>query len=480
MKKFLFTLATAMLAGGMFAGEFVSGGTEYFYMDDANVTENLGGTVQLNVKAHFEASVSAWQVDFGMYNENGEFISNVLPGGITVKTAAKGSDLTLTYTDDAGDEGTTSPSLQKGQDNTRFIVASMEGNYWDPDGDGEFELEGVAKWGPGEYEQVWKMTFNIPADFTGAEIAIQTRPTSGFDNNPEVTTTAGEKAWYKFNLTVDGTTPELQDLTGTIVIGEPSEDGLVDIYYDGEEEVTLTVVVNGEIVELVDGVEVEVPYTFEQGEEDAEYEIVVVAQVDGADPVTVTTTVTVPGTGGVTPPEPQQGYYIVLIDQFGNEVPVELQLGADGDYTTTYTFEYYPWGEFVWNPELSDAENEANRPDVPFYFLINGVRYGADEAMRETVLGYAMENPLEENAEGFYCVPVGFSYTLGVALKDGGYYVYAAVSKMTGVDEVNSQKTVAGVRYFNMAGQEMQEANGMTIVVTTYTDGTTSAVKVMK
>ena len=550
MKKFLFTLATAMLAGGMFAGEFVSGGTEYFYMDDANVTENLGGTVQLNVKAHFEASVSAWQVDFGMYNENGEFISNVLPGGLTVKTAAKGSDLTLTYTDDAGDEGTTSPSLQKGQENTRFIVASMEGNYWDPDGDGEFELQGVAKWGPGEYEQMWKMTFNIPADFTGGEIAIQTRPTSGFDNDPEVTTTAGEKAWYKFNLTVDGTTPELQDLTGTIVIGEPSEDGLVDIYYDGEEEVTLTVVVNGEIVELVDGklqlvegrnmivvtaeadgynslsqvaeiewtapeppqppvtpeptinfdeetftltvegegeihvyvdgVEVEVPYTFMQGEEDAEYEIVVVAQVDGADPVTVTTTVTVPGTGGVTPPEPQQGYYIVLIDQFGNEVPVELQLGADGDYTTTYTFEYYPWGEFVWNPELSDAENEANRPDVPFYFLINGVRYGADEAMREAVLGYAMQNPLEEGAEGYYCVPVGYSYTLGVAHQGGNYYVYAAVSKQTGVDEINGEKAVAGVRYFNMAGQEMQEANGMTIVVTTYTDGTTSAVKVMK
>ena len=39
---------------------------------------------------------------------------------------------------------------------------------------------------------------------------------------------------------------------------------------------------------------------------------------------------------------------------------------------------------------------------------------------------------------------------------------------------------IAGVRYFNMAGQEMKEANGMTIVVTTYTDGTSSAVKVMK
>ena len=48
------------------------------------------------------------------------------------------------------------------------------------------------------------------------------------------------------------------------------------------------------------------------------------------------------------------------------------------------------------------------------------------------------------------------------------------------VNELANGKTVAGVRYFNMAGQEMQEANGMTIVVTTYTDGTTSAVKVMK
>ena len=51
---------------------------------------------------------------------------------------------------------------------------------------------------------------------------------------------------------------------------------------------------------------------------------------------------------------------------------------------------------------------------------------------------------------------------------------------MTGIDEVAEGKQVAGVRYFNLAGQEMQEANGMTIVVTTYTDGTTSTAKVMK
>ncbi|MBR5169582.1 MAG: DUF4465 domain-containing protein [Muribaculaceae bacterium] len=50
----------------------------------------------------------------------------------------------------------------------------------------------------------------------------------------------------------------------------------------------------------------------------------------------------------------------------------------------------------------------------------------------------------------------------------------------TGIDEMMGGKTVAGVRYFNMAGQEMQQAEGLTIVVTTYTDGTTSAVKVIK
>ena len=45
---------------------------------------------------------------------------------------------------------------------------------------------------------------------------------------------------------------------------------------------------------------------------------------------------------------------------------------------------------------------------------------------------------------------------------------------------MNADKQVAGVRYFNLAGQEMQQAEGLTIVVTTYTDGTTSAVKVVK
>ena len=54
------------------------------------------------------------------------------------------------------------------------------------------------------------------------------------------------------------------------------------------------------------------------------------------------------------------------------------------------------------------------------------------------------------------------------------------VSPFTGISEMTADKAIANVRYFNMAGQEMQQANGMTIVVTTYTDGTSSSVKVVK
>ena len=54
------------------------------------------------------------------------------------------------------------------------------------------------------------------------------------------------------------------------------------------------------------------------------------------------------------------------------------------------------------------------------------------------------------------------------------------VSPVTGLTEMVGNKAVASQRFFNAAGQEMQEANGLTIVVTTYTDGTTSVVKVVK
>ncbi len=50
----------------------------------------------------------------------------------------------------------------------------------------------------------------------------------------------------------------------------------------------------------------------------------------------------------------------------------------------------------------------------------------------------------------------------------------------TAVNEFGADKNVSSVRYYNVAGQEMAQPSGLTIQVTTYSDGTTSTAKVIK
>ena len=256
------------------------------------------------------------------------------------------------------------------------------------------------------------------------------------------------------------TPPEPQELTGNIVVSEPDANGIVTVTYTGDEDVTVTVTVNG--------VPVEGDIQLEEGEN----VIVVNVTAPGYEPMEETFVVE------YTPGPQVNTYVLVVVDADGVEHFFDLNEGSDGNYTTTLTLDYNPYFPFDWDPNLSDAENKEAHP-VNFYFLVNGQRYGA-EGNVATVMGYALENLLDPEADGFYTVPVGYAYTLGLAIYGEEYYVYAAVANPTSVDELANGKTVAGVRYFNMAGQEMQEANGMTIVVTTYTDGTTNAVKVIK
>lgn len=66
----------------------------------------------------------------------------------------------------------------------------------------------------------------------------------------------------------------------------------------------------------------------------------------------------------------------------------------------------------------------------------------------------------------------------------GVYYaddVKAPVNDATGIEQVVADKQVASTRYINVAGQESETPfSGVNIVVITYTDGTTSTVKVIK
>ena len=226
----------------------------------------------------------------------------------------------------------------------------------------------------------------------------------------------------------------------------------------------------------VNGEPVSNPYTFEQTDVEMTYTVTATAQEPGKEISEIATmTVTVPAKE-VTPVDPDDhnvGYWLVMLDKDMNPRWYKLVEGDNGDYTTTVALTYDIFGRY--------NHDTGYRGDVPFYFMVDGDRYGAEEEEVVTNLGQALMNPLAA-AEGYYTVPVGYNYTLGIAFETegDGMFVYAAQAGFTGVDELMNGKTVASTRYFNMAGQEMTEANGMTIVVTTYTDGTTSAVKVMK
>ena len=126
-----------------------------------------------------------------------------------------------------------------------------------------------------------------------------------------------------------------------------------------------------------------------------------------------------------------------------------------------------------------------------FYFIINGVNYGAPGEepvyVPDELMGNSANTPLVEGSCNTYYVDYLFSYNLGIhlILDDDlnivGYTAYIAKGgPVVEVEELATNKTVANVRYYNMAGQEMQNAEGMTIKVTTYTDGTTNTVKVIK
>ena len=109
------------------------------------------------------------------------------------------------------------------------------------------------------------------------------------------------------------------------------------------------------------------------------------------------------------------GYWLVMVQDNGAKDYVQLQQGANGDYVWFYDVVYPPYF------------NIGN-----FYFLINGVPYGAPVDGTEAYVGDAMMNPLFANSSNTYYVYSGYSYTIGIHIvldeagEVAGYTVYAA------------------------------------------------------
>jgi hypothetical protein len=188
------------------------------------------------------------------------------------------------------------------------------------------------------------------------------------------------------------------------------------------------------------------------------------------------------------------GTYFIGASEFGYNASF-LQYGL---YGSLYAADFLPMAAFTYEP----GEVTPPTPPTPTEMTAAPTFNGYTE---DGIHAYFVEINETEPSTIYYRVqsPDGewtewAEYTEVLAFTGNGKYrveAYAVapdkapsteiayefvVSPFTGIEEMNADKQVANVRYFNMAGQEMQQANGLTIMVTTYTDGTTSAVKVVK
>ena len=138
---------------------------------------------------------------------------------------------------------------------------------------------------------------------------------------------------------------------------------------------------------------------------------------------------------------------------------------VDGNYIDQYYLSYsiYTDNDQIYTFRASDFPNELTE-DVTeinseiFFNSWNISTYGA--------YLYFDEAPLFNHQVG-----IQVFYTIN-GVKNASDIVYLEVYTDTSVDELNAGKQLANVRYFNMAGQEMAQPSGLTIQVTTFTDGT--------
>ena len=157
-------------------------------------------------------------------------------------------------------------------------------------------------------------------------------------------------------------------------------------------------------------------------------------------------------------------FNINLFDVDGNPLdPDGLTYSIFTDEDELFTFDYETYG-------LNNGF-DTDMTEIPYGYS------GYDFYLRRV---YFYRTNTGDNPMFTWRIGIQLNYTIdGVTNKSNIVYL-EVYPHDTAVNEVSSGKNVTAVRYFNMAGQEMAQPNGLTIQVTTYSDGTTSAVKVIK
>lgn len=224
-------------------------------------------------------------------------------------------------------------------------------------------------------------------------------------------------------IIVTASAPGYQSITSTIYVEwtepTPPQTPSPDVIYRlTDDYVKIEVFGEGELHLYVDNEEVDIPCIIERGESDMLVEVQATAQQAGmlmSEPTVMVIEIPAKEAG----PDPHiEGYWAVFKDKYGDEIWYPLQLGSNGDFTTNASLSYEVFGDYDGNGE---------RPDVPFYFVIDGVQYGPEVDMTHPTIGSAMDNPLFEGTNR-YLVSVGYSYTIGVTFdwETGRKYAFIA------------------------------------------------------
>ena len=125
---------------------------------------------------------------------------------------------------------------------------------------------------------------------------------------------------------------------------------------------------------------------------------------------------------------------------------------------------------------------------VPYY--TNDVRITCEGYDTEFEIRDSDGNVMTRDEDGnYYGLDHTKVYTVFAGDKERGSFEFGdiysdinvTINNLTAVEDVNADKAVASVAYYNLAGQQtMQPVDGVNIVVTTYTDGSTTTAKVIK
>ena len=156
-------------------------------------------------------------------------------------------------------------------------------------------------------------------------------------------------------------------------------------------------------------------------------------------------------------------FNINLFDVDGNPLNSDyLTYSIYVDNDELFTFDYDTYG----------ASNgfDTDMTEIPYGFS------GYDFYLRRV---YFYRTNTGDNPFFTWRIGIQVHYTVD-GVRNSSDIVYLEVYEPSSVSEIAGAKEVSGVRYFNMAGQELSQPQGLTIQVTTFTDGTTTATKVVK